>query len=167
LAQSLLGDVAFAEGAYEEAESHYRTVLSTYKHLGLAWVEPLAGDCLGTGPTLNRLGDVALARGDPAQAQARYKEALALAAHEPYLGLKLDALARQAVWLAQEGRAARAAELAALVQNHPACTNPTRKVTDVLLSELQQKLSPDVYTAAVAQGRAADVTETLLACRIE
>jgi hypothetical protein len=53
------------------------------------------------------------------------------------------------------------------VQSHPACTNPTRKVADALLAELQQKLSPDAYATAVAQGRAADVTETLFACQIE
>ncbi|MFN2229779.1 MAG: AfsR/SARP family transcriptional regulator [Anaerolineae bacterium] len=166
-AQSLLGDVALAQGAYEEAESYCRAVLSTSRHLGAAWMEPLAGDCLGIGPALNRLGDAVLAQGNVDQARAYYSEALGLAVQEPYLGLKLDALARRAVWLAREGCATRAAELAALVQSHPACTNPTRKVADALLAELQQKLSPDAYATAVAQGRAADVRETLFACQIE
>jgi tetratricopeptide (TPR) repeat protein len=160
-AQSLLGDVAFAEEKYEEAESHYCTVLSTCKHLGLAWVEPLAGDCLGTGPTLNRLGDVALARGNMEQARSRYRETLALAAQEPYLGLKLDALARQAVLLSQEGHAEHAAEFAALVAAHPACANPTRKVLDVLRPQLQQALPPDSYAAAIVRGETLDIDASL------
>jgi len=164
LAQSLLGDVAFAESRYEEAESHYRTVLSAYNYLGFAWVEPLAGDCLGTGPTLNRLGDVALAQAKMDQARAHYKEALTLAAQEPYLGLKLDALARQAVLLSREGHAERAAELAALVAAHPACANPTRKVIDALRSQLQQALPPGNHAAAIARGETLDIDTSLREC---
>jgi DNA-binding SARP family transcriptional activator/predicted ATPase len=160
-AQSLLGDVASATGEYEEAESYYRLVLAACRDLGFAWSEVMAGDCLGIGPTLNRLGDVALAVGDDEKARRRYREALAIAAQESYLGLKLDALARQAVWLAREGRAERAVELGALVVRHPACANPTRKVADALLSDLQQALPPDTYAVAVAQGRTGDVDAAL------
>ena len=166
-AQTKLGDVALAERAYEEAEHHYRLVLSACREQGFTWSEVMAGGCQGVGPALNRLGDVALARGDLGQARARYREALELASQEPYLGLKLDALARQAVCLAQEHRAECAVELAALVIDHPACANPTGKVVSKLLSELQQSLPPDTFAAAVAQAQAADINAALRACQME
>jgi tetratricopeptide (TPR) repeat protein len=162
--QSLLGDVALAEGEHAQADEHYRAVLSAYRDQGLPWSEPMAGDCLGIGPTLNRLGDVALARAEAEQAQVYYRQALELAAEEPYVGLKLDALARQAVCLTREGATQRAVELATLVVDHPACTNPTRKVASALLFELQHSLLPGIYAAAAAQGRTADVDTTLEEC---
>jgi DNA-binding SARP family transcriptional activator/predicted ATPase len=166
-AQSLLGDVGLAEGAYGEAQGHYHAVLSTSRHLGAAWMEPLAGDCLGIGPTLNRLGDVALARGDVEQAAARYREALELAVREPHLGLKLDALAHQALWSARKDSPERAVVLGALVASHPACVKPTRKLVERLLFRLQGELSPEAYAAAIAQSQRVGVEEMLAACTIE
>jgi tetratricopeptide (TPR) repeat protein len=166
-AQTVLGDVARAEGRYAEAEGHYRAVLSACRNMGLLWSEPLAGDCLGVGPTLNRLGDVALDRGDIQAARAHYGHALELACEEPYPGLKLDALARQAVCLARDGCAAHAAELAALVLDHPACANPTRKIAYALLSELQCSLPSPTYAAVVARGRTVDLDLALRRCQVD
>ena len=67
--QTLLGNIAFAEGAYKEAEGHCHVARAPSRQQGVPWSEPLTGDGLGIGPTLNRLGDLALAGGYVGQAQ--------------------------------------------------------------------------------------------------
>jgi hypothetical protein len=82
---------------------------------------------------------------------------------QPHPALHLHLLLGPAKWLAREGQAEWAVELAALARHHPGSIKEARDKAGLLLDALRADLSPDVYAADQTR----DLDETLQELLIE
>jgi tetratricopeptide (TPR) repeat protein len=103
---------------------------------------------------LLRLGQLYLLTGDDEQAEAAFEDALQEAWSRSSLGQTLEAMMGLGQVQARQGHAERAADLAALVQHHPASPWMARQQAEGLLAELGQVLPEGALAAAVQRGRA-------------
>jgi tetratricopeptide (TPR) repeat protein len=158
-----LGDVALAIGDYSEAREHHLSALARYLDLGTYWVaeDSTIGGCWGVPVSMQTLGNIALTLGSSREAIAHYRQALEMAMERPYVELRLHVLLGPARLLAEEGTVARAMEVVALVLHHSASAGETREKARALLDELQPRLSPDTFAAAVERGQSRDLEAAL------
>jgi tetratricopeptide (TPR) repeat protein len=149
--------LALVAGDHEEARAHYRTLLRE---------STAAGDPVSTQYALCGLGDVALTAGHTEEAVGHYRRALQSAIEEGELEGAERILLSMAKLSAKRGEQERAAELLA-VAYHIVSPNGWERVGPCggreFELELRAHLSPDIYAAAQARGRARDVRETLAA----
>ena len=115
---------------------------------------------------LTGLARVALAGGDLAEARAYLLRALKIRWRSFPIQHTIEALAAMAEIEQAEGRLEAAAELCAALLSWPATPNYAPETVQHLrqelaarLQKLETQLSPEVYAAAVARGRARSVQE--------
>jgi tetratricopeptide (TPR) repeat protein len=148
-----LGEDALAARDLEQARARCREALSLSEELA---------DFFNMAQALCGLGEVALATGDVPAARRCYRHALQVALEDSFVGTGRRALGSVARFVAHQGEPELAVELAALVLNvRPGLWRETLHSTEAFLSELQSGLSPDVYAAAEARGRARDLEATM------
>ena len=105
--------------------------------------------------------------GDVGGARESYRQALLIARDTPEVTLHLDVVVSQSALLAHEGRGERAVELAALALHHPRSHFEVTKRAQRLLEELETSLSPGIFAAAQARGRARDLEATVQELLVE
>jgi tetratricopeptide (TPR) repeat protein len=156
----VLGHVAFALGEYTVAKAYYLRCLSTAEEIGFRWVIQVS---------IKYLGHVAFSMDEIAEAKVYYLRSLRIA-EEIGLGRDMVALLYELarVWAA-EGQLEQAAELLALVLQHPASdqsrialeTGLIRDSAQDLLATLEAELSPEAYAAALERGQALELDEVV------
>jgi predicted ATPase/DNA-binding CsgD family transcriptional regulator len=156
----VLGHAAFALGEYAKAKAYYLRCLSTAEEVGFRWAIQIA---------TKYLGRVAFSMGEIAEAKAHYLRSLRIA-EEIGLGRDMVTLLYDfaRVWVV-EGQLEQAAELLALVLQHPASdqsrialeTGLIRDSAQDLLAALEAELSPEVYAAALDRGQALELDEVI------
>jgi tetratricopeptide (TPR) repeat protein len=137
-----LGDIALQMGDYAEARRCHREALAVAQELG---------DRVPMAIAIAGLGDLARARGDEEGAEKYYTHALAISP-VPNKKLRPHMLLRQAGQVAAQGDAALAVELATMALHRPLADDETRTRARRLLAELESRLSPGAYAAAVEIG---------------
>jgi predicted ATPase/DNA-binding CsgD family transcriptional regulator len=158
----MLGHVGLALGEYAEAKACYLRCMSASEKVGYRWAIQNA---------TKYLGRVAFSMGEMAEAKAYYLQSLRIA-DEVGLGRDMVTLLYDVarVWAA-EGRCEQAAELLALVLQHPAShqarmaleTGRIRDSAQDLLATLEFELSPEVYAAALERGQTLALDEVVAA----
>ena len=118
--------MAYWQGNYEQAHVSFQESLDCRQEIG---------DMVGTVASLRNLGFVSL-RLKNEQAQHYFTHALTLSTKTDVITYSLTIIAGFSCLLAQEGRLARAAELAGFVQNHSAFNNDVKYWLDHSLSLL-------------------------------
>jgi tetratricopeptide (TPR) repeat protein len=149
-----LGDVALAQGAYEEAQRWLQESVAVLQSIGhrsnVGW--PLAS-----------WAGVARGLGQPVQAREHIIASLRGAAEIGEAITPMFALPQAALLLADRGEVGRTVELYALASRHPFVAN-SRWFEDVAGNEiaaLAESLPPDVAAAAQERGRACDLWATV------
>jgi len=150
----VLGRLALAEGAYEEAEDSLQQALTLYEGLGrhLMVVELRAA-----------LAYVERGRGRRHPAREHLCAALRPTAESHYRNAALQSLPAEALLLLDEGALERAVELYALVSIYPYAAH-SRWFEDVAgreISAAAEALSPEVVDAAQERGCARDLWATV------
>lgn len=130
-----LGDTEEALANYDAARRHYQDSLARFREIG---------NQAGVATALTKLGYNALAQHQPEAASSSFRDALRIAWAVQAQPRALDALAGLAIVLAAS-EPARAEELSALVQRHPAATRESRDrlVTLVLQRSIAGSLAAD------------------------
>jgi tetratricopeptide (TPR) repeat protein len=100
-------------------------------------------DPVGSARTLNQLGLLALAEEDYAEARRCFQQSLVLC-RERAMPVTLEALAGMAQLLVKRDERARALDLIAYIQNHPASDRETQVQIERLRAELEVQLPADV-----------------------
>jgi tetratricopeptide (TPR) repeat protein len=155
MAESLsqLGTAAYLEGAYAEAKQRYLESIEISKGTGERWRRP----------ALIGLGYVTCALGEYEASGRHFRTALQMAMEIGALAVVLDSLVGLATLLAAsdpgEAAAGQAVELLAFALAHPSSTQEIRDRAELLLAELEGRLSPSVAAAAKERGRARDLEE--------
>ncbi len=144
-----VGEVALALEDYPRAETLFKNSLSLCEEMG---------DQRGTAVSLCNLGHVALAVGRLPQARKLLLQAVEIAATIQFLPLLLKAMAGLVQWLHETGKVAEAAALAAFVQHHSAADGSIRQQVGDLFHTLAGQLRPDEVAAALAKGKAWELT---------
>ena len=148
------GTAAYLEGAYVEAKQRYLESVEVSQESGERWHTALA--LIGLGWTTYALGEY--------EASGQYlHQSLEMAMDIESLWTVMDSLVGLAKLLPTrdpgEAAAERAIELLAFVLQHPATTQEARDRAELLLEELEGRLSPAAVAAAKARGQARDVEE--------
>jgi tetratricopeptide (TPR) repeat protein len=152
-----LGNVELALGNLVEAKRLYREVLRLCEGWDLSF---------GLVVALTGAARVALAKGDLAEARAYLLRALRIRWRSFPILHTIEALAAMAEIEQAEGRLETAAGLCAALLSWPATPNYAPETVQHLrmelaarLQKLETQLSPEVYAAAIARGRARSVEE--------
>jgi tetratricopeptide (TPR) repeat protein len=144
-----MGTVAYLEGAYAEARERYLESIEMNKETGERW---------RAGPALIGLGYTTCALGDYEAAGRHFREALQTGMEIGSLWIAMDSLVGLAGLLPArdpgEAAAEQAVELLAFVLQHPSSTQEARDRAELLLAELEGRLSPAAVAAAKARGQA-------------
>jgi tetratricopeptide (TPR) repeat protein len=144
-----MGDLALALGDYQAARRHYNSSLEVYETHGyFGCVTPHRG-----------LAGVCTALGDTEQAGKHFHAALKAAADAAHVSLVLDVLACMAQLAAKMAQNERAAELLALVVQHPASSLQTRNKAERLLSELGSQVPPEALATARERSKGVKLEE--------
>ncbi|HOT90093.1 MAG TPA: BTAD domain-containing putative transcriptional regulator [Anaerolineae bacterium] len=140
-----LGFHAFRRQRYAEARQLYEDALLIRRELGDLW---------GVAIALDNLGAVASELGEYAAAHAYYAEALSAARVIEATRLLVEIQVGLARLAAREGNPTRAVELLAFALAHPALGSEARESATRLLAELEGRLPPPEFDAAVTRGKA-------------
>lgn len=141
-----LGNLALLRGQGAAADALFGAALAGYEALSTSW---------GTLLSLDGLARSACAAGRRDQALQLLRRAYAIGSRAQSTVLTLQVVATYALVAARSGQPARAVELLALVEHHPAPELATRhKRVRPLLAELGAAVSADEFAAAQARGQA-------------
>jgi tetratricopeptide (TPR) repeat protein len=140
-----LGTAHYLLGEYAEAKPLLQECLTLCRELGHRYIAAY---------TLANLGVTAGGLGDFPAAWQYTREALQMAAGVKSISATLLALVGAARLLAKQGAPERAAEVAALVGQHPAANHETKGRAAELLTELAAALPAPALVAAEERGRA-------------
>jgi tetratricopeptide (TPR) repeat protein len=111
--------------------------------------------------TLIPLADLERVEGDYAATQQNLWDALRLLHRIPIFTISFTALAAIAELLAAQSRSVEAAELAALVYEHPKAFAQDKDRATRVLTSLQAALTPEAFASAVGRGRMRDLEATV------
>ncbi|HET7229604.1 MAG TPA: tetratricopeptide repeat protein [Longimicrobium sp.] len=148
-----LGAAAWEAGDYPAAETHLHEAVRICREMGFRRL-------LAFG--LNALGNVFVARGELAAGEHACLRALAIAAEAGEAPLTLEVLLGLARLRMRQGHHAQAAELAALLQAHPATDQSARTSAASIQAELVEPATDEVR-AALARGRVAELDAVVAA----
>jgi tetratricopeptide (TPR) repeat protein len=153
---SALGNLAMAE-----LELDHVAAARHHCQRGLAYLEQSGGTHLPEYASLIVvMGWVALAEDDVEAATAHARRALATGSR--MANATTQAVLLIAVALRRQGQTEHAAELASAVARSPLTSYATRERAAAALRELESRLPPEVYAAAVARGEGREVNELVL-----
>jgi predicted ATPase/class 3 adenylate cyclase len=147
-ATSRLSASAYSMGEYAEAKQVGHAGYEIFKEIGHRW---------GITASLCRIGFAEIGLGNSREAMRRFYDALERAMKMEYVPLALYALAGIASVLAVEGKASRAVELLAVLQEHPRMPALYLDIAERWFSDIETKLSPDVLAAARERGSGSDL----------
>ena len=147
-----LGQVWIESGEYSRAQDHLEKGLQICQEIGHRW---------GIAFASTYLGEALHCQGENAAAEQMLLQAVRQADEIQALPTQLNALTFLAVLYQTSGRLEAAARLASLVQASPTSDQEDRQRAGQLLETLAQALPPEVYAAAVAQGRADSLAEVV------
>ncbi len=153
-----LGKVATLEKNYAEAKRLHQQSLSFYRDIN---------DRGGLATSLGGLGVATCGEGDHDLAQSYFEQALKISTEIHFVPLVLAIITELAELQAQTGRLEQAVELLAMVDHHPASDRETKDKAEACLSELQAKLPPKPFAAAVDRGQQSDLTPAVEAVQRE
>ncbi len=143
-----LGEAALGLGKYEDARQHLGEGLIVSQEVGYQ---------IQVGTILARLGEADYALGNYDEARRYWCDALKIGieSHMPTVTLlSLVGLSRLSL---RENMRAQAVELLALGKHHPGGARAVGRQAARLLAELEAKLPPDVFSAAVERGKALEL----------
>ena len=147
-----MGDVAFALGAWAEARRFHEEGLEISKGMDNPWEKA---------SSLKGLGRVACALGKYEEADSYFRDALELATRIKRVMAEADILVETARLLAKKDEPHRALELLAVVIENPGAEKDTKDKADILLAELESKLSPEEFEAMLKKGKARKFEEVV------
>ncbi len=153
-----LGQIAFLDGDLLTAKNYYLRCLNESKEMGFRWA---------IGNSIKYLGQIALLEDDVAEAEGYFIQSLRIA-HE--IGLERDIanhLFEFAKLRAVQGRSGEAAELLTILLQLPASHQARldkgriRDIGKALLEEIEDGLSPEVFSSAVEGGKGMDLDDVV------
>jgi len=145
-----LGYLAFAQGQYAEAKPLLEEGLTIQRDVG---------DLYNIANCLSNLGATVRELGDYEQARGYFSEALRSASEMGAIPLVLELLDGVARLLtaSQPGKGERAAQLFAVVLDHPASDKPTKDGAERGLAGLAAQLTPDAILTAQEQAKGVEL----------
>jgi len=144
-----LGNLAFKEQAFVEAEERYQCSRTIYQDIN---------DKGGLAAANRGLGIVSSEQGDYSLSQGYFRQALQLAVEIDYRPVLFGSLVNIAELLWKMGQRERPLILLAFTVHHPATDHETQnKAKTRLTNEYQKKVSPQLFAAATAKGKASDL----------
>jgi tetratricopeptide (TPR) repeat protein len=151
-----LGRVAFDQGQYERAKQLYEQGLAGSRQL--AFRRHMAN-------ALSYLGQVSciLDRSSRHDIRSYFHQALQISTDIQSTPVTLEILVGLAIYLStyEPTDKARAIEILALAQHHPASSQDTQDRAARFLAELEAECSPAIVTAAIRRGQACDLQATV------
>lgn len=153
-----VGHASYSLGEHEEANNCYLRILEISQKTGFLW---------GIEKSSKYLGKVALSRNRIATAEGYLTQSLRIANE---IGLERDKpnlLYEYACLLVAQGKSEQAAELLALILQHPVShqirlgEGRIKDSAKVLLVQLEDQLSPEAYAAAMEYGQAVEMDEII------
>jgi tetratricopeptide (TPR) repeat protein len=151
------GKLALHIGDYAGAQLHYEEGLTLARR---------SGDHLHSAKALLGLGRTVLRQDDEPGARRHLLEALQDGLHIGFAPVLLDTVVAVAELLVLDGDLGYAAQLAALVMEHPAATAETKREANTLFTQVMQELpqgAPILAMAGSAGNELEPVAETLVA----
>jgi predicted ATPase/DNA-binding CsgD family transcriptional regulator len=154
-----LGHSSLALGEHEVASDCYTNILKISQETGFLY---------GIEKSSKYLGKVALSMGKIAEAENYLLQSLRMTNEIGLVRDKLNLLYEYACLLVAQGNSEQAAELLAMVLQHPAShqirlgEGRIRDSTKVLLAELEDELHPEAYKAAQKRGQELEVDEVIV-----
>jgi tetratricopeptide (TPR) repeat protein len=143
-----LGELAYLAGDYESANTYLNESLT---------IQVEAGNRPVMAEIFSNLGIMAAVQGDNETARRHLLEALDHAYETNTTSGVLKSLVALAGVRAAEGDRNGAAEWLGLAFNHPACNSNVQFAAKATVELLKEKLSPDLYEAALARGQTLDL----------
>jgi len=135
------------QGRYQEAKEILDEALHIARRIDYRFAVALV---------LCQLGHAAAALNEP-EASAYFTEALQIAQEEQIDRVAVETVRGMAEQVAAAGELERSIELLALVAEHSASDWETKQKARQRLSELEARLSPERFAAAVERGKALDL----------
>ena len=154
-----LGHAASACGDYERASDCYLRILKISQETGFLW---------GIEKSCKYLGKVALTIGNTAEAENYLFQSLRITIEIGLVRDILNVLYEYACLLVAQGDSEQAAELLALVLQHPVShqirlgEGRIRDSAKGLLVELEADLPPEAYSAALERGQELEIDEVII-----
>lgn len=154
-----LGHTALALGEYEQARDFYLRCLKISQETGFLW---------GIEKSSKYLGKVALSMNKIAEAENYLFQSLRITTEIGLIRDILNLLYDYACLLLAQGNFVKAAELLALVNQHPVShqirlgEGRIKDSAKTMLLELEDKLPADIYKAALERGRDLDMEEVII-----
>lgn len=154
----VLGHVALVNGEYEKARGFYLRCLRMSEEVGFPYAIQTSS---------KYLGKVTLSLGKSAEAEDRLVQSLTISKEIGFVRDMINLLYEFARLRVAQGNLEQAAELLALVLEHPA-SQQTRlfegRIRDSakgLLAKLEEELSPEIYAAALERGQELELDEVI------
>lgn len=142
----------YGEGNYSEAIEYGRKGLESFTEIGHLW---------GIGASNCRIGFAALELGELELAEVCFQEALNSAKESQHTPLILYALAGIGNLLAMQGRLDQGVEVISCVQGHPITPSIYREMAERHLSEFEEQMGSELFSAAQERGREAELEQVL------
>lgn len=134
-------------GKYAEAQEHFTENIFAIEQQGVSGLRSAAA-------SYNGLSNVARLEDNDGKAESLCHKALQIAVQIGATPLILDVLLSQALLLHKQQQLARAVEIGAFIQQHPATKHATREKATQLLAEAAAKLSMPEFAQAQQRGAA-------------
>jgi predicted ATPase/predicted negative regulator of RcsB-dependent stress response len=144
LSLNRLGELAYRRQQYTEAKRDHQESLAILRDFG---------ERNHLAVTLLHIGEACTALGDNMEAREAFHESLQFAQETGAEGTLVQALVGLAMLLVKEGERERSAAILAAVSGHPSIAQEKRIRAASLLEELQEVLTPQVFQAALENGK--------------
>jgi LuxR family maltose regulon positive regulatory protein len=155
---SSVADNALLQGDFVGAQAHYQAGLEVCQELN---------EQAGSVFELTGLGCADCGLGNYLEARRYFFDALQLAKAVGHVPATLDVMSGAAWLLANTGKTERALQLAAYVLSQPSSEYIAKARSTHLLPTLETILSPELFTAAMEEGKRLDFDETVSALLAE
>jgi ATP/maltotriose-dependent transcriptional regulator MalT len=141
----VLGEVAYAQGEYADAQRFHQQGLSVFEELGMPW---------GIARSNFNLGKVALSLNQYKEAKNYYRQSLKYISEIGQTWETIQILLGIATVQEWLGKKVQAVELLTLISQHPATSKTIWEQTSRRLTTLEADFPPEVYAAARERGKA-------------